>query len=546
MKSFSYLFLFILLISLPVLAQDGYERTVIPVDTTFEKGGYGAVAGGYDFDGDGKKEIYAVNTNTVDRPEELIPRIYKFEFNGTSWDSVWGATLNIPLQNTWPAFAVGDLDGDGKMELIWGPVNNTDPTENPNPPRVVVFEAPGNGEEYMGVDDGTGTGNYLPNSEYTILNEDNANMRPVRFVVSDIDNDGHDELIFADRAAGSATAYQMHYGVLSVDKIPDDGDGSETWTIEASGKGDTVFSGTGNKWDVAVISNYLYLFDNNGAIYPVKYESNTWTALPAPQLADSSVSFRASFTVDINDDGFKEIVYGGWYGGGVYLLQQDGDSLVGSKIADLSKLGIPRINGGAYGDVNNDGKVDFVFGSRNGATPNNAIGCVMYNGGDITDSNSYSTMLLDSLYYQSGHDMDVIAVANLDNDNTDEVIYTSGYPRGVSDDAAADMVILNFTGDVSVKPITDNVPTKYYLSQNFPNPFNPVTTIRFGIRSEAPVTLKIYDILGREVAILINHTRMKAGEYDVEFDASALASGTYIYKLTAGSVSVSKKMSLLK
>ena len=72
MKSFSYLFLFILLISLPVLAQDGYERTVIPVDTTVEKGGYGAVVGGYDFDGDGKKEIYAVNTNTVDRPEELI------------------------------------------------------------------------------------------------------------------------------------------------------------------------------------------------------------------------------------------------------------------------------------------------------------------------------------------------------------------------------------------------------------------------------------------------------------------------------------------
>jgi hypothetical protein len=290
----------------------------------------------------------------------------------------------------------------------------------------------------------------------------------------------------------------------------------------------------------------MYLFDNNRAIYPVKYESNTWTSLPAPQLADSSVSFRASFTVDINDDGIKEIVYGGWYGGGVYLLQQEGDSLVGSKIADLSKLGIPRINGGAYGDVNNDGKVDFVFGSRNGATPNNAIGCVMYNGGDITDSNSYSTMLLDSLYYQSGHDMDVIAVANLDDDNTDEIIYTSGYPRGVSDDAAADMVILNFTGDVSVTPITDNVPTKYYLSQNFPNPFNPVTTIRFGIQSEAPVTLKIYDILGREVAILIDHTPMKAGEYFVEFDASALASGTYIYKLTAGSVSVSKKMSLLK
>ncbi|HEX2983830.1 MAG TPA: FG-GAP-like repeat-containing protein, partial [Ignavibacteriales bacterium] len=544
MKSFSYLPFFVLFFSISIFAQD-FQRTVIPVDTTFEVGGYGYILAGYDIDGDGKKEIYAVNSNSVDRPSELIPRIYKYEFNGTSWDSVWGATPDIPLQNTWPAFAIGDLDGDGKMELIWSPVNFLDETTNPNPARVVIYEHLGGDAEYFGVDDGTATGNYLPNVEYTIVTENMANLRPFKFVVSDIDSDGKDELMFCDRAA--STGYGMHFAVLSVDKVPDNGDGSETWTIETSGKDNPVLTGTQDKWDIAVLNNYMYLFNitssstgaNTGKVFPVKYENNVWTVLPAINSVGKNGSFKSASVVDIDNDGTSEIVYGGWFDGQVYLLQPEGDSLVEYKIANLDTLGISRINGGDYGDIDGNGKIDFVFGSRNGADPNNAIGWVKYLGGDITDSNSYAVQLIDSLYYPAGHDMDEVAIADLFDNAAEEVVYSSGYTRGVSDDHPADIVILNYTGSVSVKPITQNAPDNYFLDQNFPNPFNPTTTFRFGLKTESNVDLKIYDILGREVAVLIQNTRMKPGEYDITFDASALASGTYIYKLTAGNVSVS-------
>jgi len=84
------------------------------------------------------------------------------------------------------------------------------------------------------------------------------------------------------------------------------------------------------------------------------------------------------------------------------------------------------------------------------------------------------------------------------------------------------------------------------MEQNYPNPFNPTTSIKFGLPSESTVNLIIYDILGREVMSVINGESMVAGVYTVTFDASALASGTYIYKITAGNFQVSKKMLLMK
>lgn len=89
------------------------------------------------------------------------------------------------------------------------------------------------------------------------------------------------------------------------------------------------------------------------------------------------------------------------------------------------------------------------------------------------------------------------------------------------------------------------VPAVYALEQNFPNPFNPATTIRYSVPKAGMVSLKIYNVLGQEVATLINQ-RQVAGSYGVAFNASRLASGVYFYRLTAGSFSSVKKMLLLK
>jgi hypothetical protein len=95
-----------------------------------------------------------------------------------------------------------------------------------------------------------------------------------------------------------------------------------------------------------------------------------------------------------------------------------------------------------------------------------------------------------------------------------------------------------------VKPIA-TVPKEFGLTQNYPNPFNPSTKIQYSIPTGAQVTLKVYDLLGREVATLVNQDQA-AGTYEASFDATNLANGAYLYKLTAGSYSDVKRMMLLK
>jgi hypothetical protein len=115
---------------------------------------------------------------------------------------------------------------------------------------------------------------------------------------------------------------------------------------------------------------------------------------------------------------------------------------------------------------------------------------------------------------------------------------------------------VDFNGSYNYSKIINiNVtnPGSYFLGQNFPNPFNPITTIKFSIPEEAPVNLSVYNILGERVKELKNEI-MKPGYFEVQFDASNLASGVYFYRIKAGDPSTSsgqvfiqtKKMILLK
>ena len=88
-------------------------------------------------------------------------------------------------------------------------------------------------------------------------------------------------------------------------------------------------------------------------------------------------------------------------------------------------------------------------------------------------------------------------------------------------------------------------PQTYELSQNFPNPFNPTTEIIFRVKEENKVTIAVYDILGREVAMLVNKN-MEAGTHRITFDGRNLASGMYLYRMKSGDYSAVKKMALIK
>ena len=100
-------------------------------------------------------------------------------------------------------------------------------------------------------------------------------------------------------------------------------------------------------------------------------------------------------------------------------------------------------------------------------------------------------------------------------------------------------------GTITSVTSADREPISYQLYQNYPNPFNPSTSIRYQLPKDGFVTLKVYDVLGKEVATLVNEVRI-AGEYTVTFDGSGLPSGVYVYRLKAGSYVSSHKMLLLK
>jgi len=103
----------------------------------------------------------------------------------------------------------------------------------------------------------------------------------------------------------------------------------------------------------------------------------------------------------------------------------------------------------------------------------------------------------------------------------------------------------NFQSVVSIKNISNEIPAKYELYQNYPNPFNPVTHLEFEISNPGFVSLKVYDMLGKEIKTLVNENKT-AGRYAVEFDGSNLPSGIYYYKMVAGKFSNTKDMVLLK
>ncbi|MDR3625809.1 MAG: T9SS type A sorting domain-containing protein, partial [Ignavibacteriaceae bacterium] len=107
---------------------------------------------------------------------------------------------------------------------------------------------------------------------------------------------------------------------------------------------------------------------------------------------------------------------------------------------------------------------------------------------------------------------------------------------------------LNDSTNVQVKQtagLAETVPTEYALNQNYPNPFNPSTVIEYQLPKEGYVTLKVFDILGREVKTLVNGYKSQ-GRYSVSFDASKFASGIYIYELKSNDFSSIKKMILTK
>jgi len=120
-----------------------------------------------------------------------------------------------------------------------------------------------------------------------------------------------------------------------------------------------------------------------------------------------------------------------------------------------------------------------------------------------------------------------------------------GYRNQVLSKNAKVLTVLGQPDPIGIRNLHGLVPTKFSLSQNYPNPFNPTTRIEYSIAKAGPVTLEIYDVLGRRVSTLVNQVQ-KAGDYSIVYNASNIASGVYFYRIISGTFVQTKKMIVMK
>ncbi|MEN8193553.1 MAG: T9SS type A sorting domain-containing protein [Bacteroidota bacterium] len=184
-----------------------------------------------------------------------------------------------------------------------------------------------------------------------------------------------------------------------------------------------------------------------------------------------------------------------------------------------------------------------------------------YGGGEIFFLNDLTFYF--SIYDTIWTKINVIDTVELADDQDSLFFFLSGGGGYAGMGGARyDLVSVTKKGNITSLELEEALPSSFNLLQNYPNPFNPSTTINYRIPQETHssipsregkersdrgvlVTLKVYDVLGREVATLVSEEQ-SSGKYQVRFDASHLPTGTYFYRLMSGSYSETKKLVILK
>ena len=319
----------------------------------------------------------------------------------------------------------------------------------------------------------------------------------------------------------------------------------------------TDIDNDGRKEATFAFSNgHVYIYEATAANTYTRFFWNLGTGTPIG-TAGPILSFQQ---VDVNRDGTNEFFLG--------RQTAPADLFVVSGITDLAaydstkvaRVGriynhplttINEFRGLTAGDFDGNGRVDLFM--ANGGR----VWRVEYKGtGLITDSTNYTW----TIAYQDTTTGDRfrwvsftgdvwslsqgIDAIDMDGDQKRELLIAN--QRGGSPTTGSSkLVILESDVVSSVEIGRDGVARTFTLEQNYPNPFNPSTTIRFTLSTSEMVRLEVYDLAGRKVATLVNN-RLEAGPHSAVFSASHLASGTYIYVLSAGDHRLSHKMILMK
>ena len=482
-----------------------------------------------DFDNNGKQEIiFPVGYTATDSAEFAMRGLYFYEWTGNDDDYGSEPTYKLSFESIDPAFAnvnagrtesglrCQDIDGDGRSELIF-------------PPRAFDF---GVAKLYiMQI-----TSGLLSDSTAVIENEyvytgmvQVADIKPDGYVpvgteIGDVDSDGLDEIIVAgwqNIGAGAAV------GFIQID-------GEDAYT-----PGGIVRLGGFSAF--AVKANPIFAIVNDA---PVVYLHGTNASTSSSQMWIMEGIVSDQFVSDAN----------------LYKLFTDVGYWSAWGMGDQDH---PTVSTG-------DGLDLYIYGGSGRVTD------IEYNGsGSVTDVNSYTKK---NIYNLADHydnvdglfnDFSVFTGMDLDRDGKRDFI--ASYKGSELDSLSGQSMAKNgfhafmfewgdslsstdldstLTG-FEFKALTMITPDDYRLEQNYPNPFNPTTTIDFTLPVNKRISLKIFNMLGQEVRTLANQEAFGSGTHSMTWDGTdnsgtAVASGTYIYKLFYGSFSLSKRMTLVR
>ncbi|HRI47701.1 MAG TPA: FG-GAP-like repeat-containing protein [Ignavibacteriaceae bacterium] len=544
-----------LFLALNLSAQTNYQHVwslnQLPFQVANAPSEMAMVKAGFDTDNDGKGEFICSYTD-LDTNHVMM-----YEATGdNTYELVWSWALPVPV-NSFASFAVGDLDGNGLPEIIVTAASRTSP--NPNPPRLWVFE-------WTGVQGENKYGSYAnvpmqPSAEWNFNVEDNLDFRPYSLIVDDIDNDGQNELVVGVRQGGRGRE------VLVV-SVVGNFDGFASFDIEYNLQGLTggslycVATGDidndGKKEIVALIWNYfsIHIIKANG---PNNYELVKSLDTLYKHTGVDYGSVDGIVINDIDGDGKNEMYIAGTEPTNTIFVVSNLTNAANLTAEDVKVfMTIPVNAGGKFRsmqvmDMNGNGRKSLMIAGES----NGQLYDVQYKGsGDPALAVNWDVEVAFDLFQHSGF-------SPTDNPTISPRFFYASPAKDMDGDGKNEFISVNYSSDFAVWPgdgylfmvehqtvssIDGEVnanPSSFVLGQNYPNPFNPITKIEYYIPENGLVTLNVYDILGNLVAELANGTQVK-GSHSVNFNASSLASGTYLYRLNYNGKSVSKKLLLLK
>jgi ligand-binding sensor domain-containing protein len=285
----------------------------------------------------------------------------------------------------------------------------------------------------------------------------------------------------------------------------------------------------------AVSGTKLFAGFNNRGVYLTSNNGTNWTAV------NNGLTHQYVYTLAVLDTN----LFAGTQGGGVFLTTNNGtnwnavnNGLTNQYVYSLAVMGTKLFAGtsiGIYLSTNNGTSWTSVNNGLNGES----VIALSVSGSNIfagTGGGIYSSTNSGTSWFNKNQGISVVPT-------TRALLITNNYIfTGIDENSVWRR---SYSEIIGIETLSTEIPSSFSLSQNYPNPFNPATNLEFEIPDPGFVSLKIYDLLGKEVVTLVNE-KLNPGTYRFEFEADNLTSGVYFYRLTSGDFADTKRMMLIK